>query len=371
MKSSVKNALVLSLVLVISFFFIGCSEYTDGYDGDSSASDNKEYSGEERYEKQLTNNISVSAKVDIPEVDKKPVIQVERQSFDNNKVKKIFLNDEEVQSKTRVENFMGEELEYTISETKNGKALTVGKGLLEYNTAKKTYLNTIFSSTDSRIWNKDSVDFISKNDAVKKAVDLCKSLDINVNDTPLNVIALDLENMKKAEEEFKKDGSYKGMKGMDQIEVKTPSKEDEAYYIELSPVYNGINLIPRGISLQTVDKFLDGGKISILIDKNGVYQFVIEGALYKQVSVKEENPKTLNIDQALDKVKDIYKDIITSDKIKIVEIRLNYSLDKEEPNLRPTWYFLAEIEGGSKKEGKEEDVTQEIYIDAITGEQII
>lgn len=369
-----KRVILVGGFLII-FSFCACSEYNDGYSDSGSVSDNKTYSNESIYEKQLTNNISVAAKVKLPKVDKNPIILAERQGFDNNKVKEIFFKDEKSQSKINVESVMGENIEYTTSETESGKLLTVGKGIIEYNMSQKAYVNNIFSLTDIRIWTKDSVDFMNKNDAIKKAIDLSKSLGIEVNDIPLKVIAIDFENLKKSEEELKNNKKYDERKGKDKIKAKTLSKEDEAYYIELIPVYNGINLISKGISLQTVDKFLEGGKISVLIDKNGIYQFVIGGTVYKQTSIIEENPKILTLDEALEKVKDTYKDILTSDKIKIVEIRLAYAPDKEqekflETKLIPTWCFLAEVEGKSEKTGENEVGVNEIYINAATGNVI-
>ncbi|MGL5692860.1 MAG: hypothetical protein ACRCXA_02195 [Peptostreptococcaceae bacterium] len=362
-------------LLISSCLFVGCSEYNDNYSGDTP-SENKTYSGEDIYTKKLSNTLEVDAKVESIDLSKVEMLKVDRKIFDLNIATEIFFGNEEREISKRKEEYDNETIDITTVKSKDGSELEISNGDINYKNPDRDYVDMIRTLSDNEVWENKNLEFMDKDTAIKKAIEVCNKLGIKISNEPIGITCIDIDNMKNEEKRIKEGPSYDDFIQKINIKNKEISKDKEAYIIDFSIEEGGIKYNEDLISLQTVDELIEGSFVSVTIDKNGVSGFKTEGVIYEKTATKDTNSKIITIDEALDKVNDIYKDILTNDVIKISKIGLRYitSIDNrtyQKAELIPVWCFTVDAYQSKKGIEGKELFSYKIYINAITGDEVI
>ena len=376
-KKYSKNLVLTSIITSICILNLyGCSEYNNPEQHMSSETDTTSsattYSNGDKYVKEVSENISIDASVNMPSVDKIPILNVTKTVFDAEKLKGMILPNEDL-----TENINVEEGTY-IYRFNNGKNLAIWEGCIHYSNAVRDYAKDIYNmSSNKSKWTDEDLVFMTKKDATNLAIDYCEKLGIKINEIPISVKSLNYDLLKEQEMELKKqqDGDFNYYIEKGKIKPKELTKDDELYIMKFNTNIKGINLISKDITLQTVDRMINGSQIEVSISKDGVISLDTNSALYTEESTKEEDSEIVSLDDAVEKVHKIYDGIITKDKIKVTNIALEYApilkADNNEFELVPTWVFDMTISGIDTKSNESIEHEKSIYINAITGEEII
>lgn len=255
------------------------------------------------------------------------------------------------------------------NENKAGKTLYVQNGLIDYS-HPDNYIKSLSRWIDKDVWKKSELDFMSKDDAINLAVKTCEDLDININKSPTSVSVVDFETLKEQSDIL----GPMGVKSAQEDRVIT--KDNESYIIEFNIEERGILLLQRNITMQSIDRIIEGSNIVIIIDTDEISEFYIDGSIYSEQSIKEENPLIITIDKALEQVTEIYSNILTEDIIVISDIELIYvpcAISKKifEAELVPTWCFTLQVSGIDKKINEMSSYESYVYINAVTGKEIL
>ena len=368
-KRFIKSLLIL-ICLSSSIFLISCSEYNDKANTSTNINQDKKYNNEEFYEKEIASNVTVKANVTIPEVKQVSILKASKWKFNPLEVKEVMMKNAEVNKTEEVVEIFGQKMTRTDFQSNSNEVLTVQDGFIDYN-QYENYILGIMRGIDSELWKKEELDFMSKDSAIQIAIDTCNKLGIDIDKNSINTTAIDYETLS---DEFNK-MVESGMLQPNYLNQEV-SKESEAYVIELSAILKEVPIYSQNITLQSVDKMIEGTNIIFIINKDGVAQFNSYGSIYSIEEIKEENPKLIDINTAIDTVGSIYTNIITEDKITITDISLEYipiqnNKNSSEYEMIPSWCFEVEINGFNKKINEESKTINYININAITGEEII
>lgn len=214
----------------------------------------------------------------------------------------------------------------------------------------------------------------------EKAVEEARKVLMELSITPYGsptVYALDNKTIKQEEDRLlREDKSFKDFVDLGKIKLKHNwSSEDDSYYMVFHNSIRGIQYDPSGCAVANADTLAKGSDIRILISKNGIESFFINGKIYQEESTKGNNSPLISISQALNSLERKYSDVLLPYKIVVSNISLVYSpvlTNSKGENLNaelvPTWLF--NINEKVKKGNDVRQVYTNVRINAMDGKEI-
>lgn len=184
--------------------------------------------------------------------------------------------------------------------------------------------------------------------------------------------SLDHNNLKKAEDAYKKEiSSLSSEEKAEYKSVDNWTAAHDSYYFLFTLAFNNAPSTPIDHGDFSSGKIVMGSQIKVIYSKDGIIMLQTN-IIYSKESVKQANQKLLTAEDALNKVPNAYKDIITSSKIKITGIHLEYvatliGKSRMEFVMVPAWRF--DMEQQSNQTGDAVAV-RKLFINAVTGEMI-
>ena len=362
-------------LLIIAIFtgsiFIGCSEYNDpsmAEENNSTISDNLKYDGSGNYIKEISDKVKYNAKVVIPNVDKYPTIIARKESISAKELLKVFAPNENL---NKVDVIEGE-----VYSNEN-KIVSIGEAISSYfDIDSDNYATDIVEFSKENVWTKEALSFMSKEDAINLALEYCKKMNINVNDEPTLIKAIDVETLK-SQEKIIRDSNTDAINSFidaGKIKPRELSEKDEYYKINFNCSIRGIPIINERILLTTVFAGLPACNVEVMISQKGIIRFSIKDTIFTEESVKEDNSEIISIDEAIKKFNDEFNSSMLPFNVEINEISLQYVSSIEEKGeskvtLYPTWCF--KYKSISKDEnGNETSGDNVMPINAVTGEVV-
>ena len=207
----------------------------------------------------------------------------------------------------------------------------------------------------------DEIDGLTKEDAVKKAKDICDKMNINVHDVPYLCVAMDYENVNKIIENEPRKGTNK------YGEVSYWNKSDEAYYIVFQQEVDGV---PITISNKTANFYMIPlTSVTVIVGRNGVLKVENHG-LYSADSVSDctiiDSKKAIDI-LATDSMYAAIGNMTLTDMS--LEYTVYYDLKSNKVTIKPMWVYTLERTTTMDKDGQTYTSIsrQTNFIDAVTG----
>ncbi|AJA48569.1 hypothetical protein CPAST_c25000 [Clostridium pasteurianum DSM 525 = ATCC 6013] len=373
------NKALLSLTTIFFILTFSACTTEEIIKTDKSTKNNStEVSGKElsadqsgKYKASLGNNIVVDAVVDKPNINNASILQVEDAVFDEKKLCDIFLGSSVVKK---------EKSPYSTQYSIGGRILDIPfKAPFKVNTPLSKHIDTIVNTLQSGNLNKfksQELPFMTKEKAIEEARKVLMELSIIPYGSP-TVYALDNKTIKQEQERLlREDKAFKDFVDMGKIRLKDNwSNEDDSYYIFFRNSIRSIPCDPFGYAVTNTDIQAEGSEVSILISKNGIQSFFINGTVYREKSVKKSNLPLITISQALISIEKKYSDVILSDKIVVSGISLVYSPvvtnskgENRNIELIPTWLF--NINQRESKGKEETQIYTNVRINAVDGKEI-
>ncbi|MEG0309051.1 MAG: hypothetical protein RR636_13990 [Clostridium sp.] len=330
---------------------------------------------------ELDKNLTIDAEAKVPDAENYNVLNVKYKEYNSEQVCDLLLKDDIID--IRNEYGTGSDKSIII-ETKNNKVLSISKESLYFSLKDNGYsrlrfeLDQFLFDDMKRKFPKDELESLNKEESIDKVRQIAKELNLPIDDEPI-VYSMDIESLKAAENNFMTDEEAAEWEAMKPGTGKRNWTEDEeGYLIVFKSRSNNIPIYSRNLVLSSDNSHLNKSELKAVVTKNGIASFEVS-SMYNLVSIDTENLSCIDYLQALEIVKNKYKNIIITDPIKITNINLEYIprlKDKElgEFKLTPAWVFLTEYEytvddviSNSKIVIKDTDA---ILIDAITGKEI-
>lgn len=335
-----------------------------------------------KYFKKLSENVIVDADVNYGDMQKYqfPSVMVERKHFDIGRIRSIFFLDyePEVLEADGRTIFTGADMQ-----------LNIGEGEILFETQLSKYLQEFVVTDEGEFktidhYRADSLDFMSKNEAIRTATILLDQLGIQCISEPL-IYALDDRTLQAEQdvyaEKIEDDEWLLDMLQAGKIKLKDKwTAADECYYIIFNANINDLPVDSMGYMLQQSDGIhVDGSRIEIIVSKNGV-SYCSAGVIYEIMENTQAFP-IIQLDEALDYVKNRYEQIILYEPITIEHISLMYcpvltkidrdssgSIITQEYEMVPAWILKAKQMVNVRGETRLNDFR--IIINALTGEFI-
>ena len=325
------NIKKLYILLFICLILSACSEKLDSSDNDNSISniDNKSISNYDEIENNYTRiseNIVLEKDINSIEIKDKNfnIIPVKIKSFDFDKFSSMLFN-----NTIPIVNNEDSFSTYTYED----KELIIYEGSITYKTSLSNYINEIIITDDVPSKNidnfkKDSLEFMTKRQAIDKATEFLDKLEISYLKEP-KVYALDVNTLIKEQDlyqkEIEQDDWFKEMQQKGKIKLKDEWKtSDECYYLFFDVSLENTKIYPNSYTIQESNGFpVDGSKIKIMISKDGIIYCDI-GVIYEKINSETKHAKIISIDDMLDIVSEKYNQIILENPITIKNISLQY-----------------------------------------------
>ena len=325
------NIKKLYILLFICLILSACSEKLDSSDNDNSISniDNKSISNYDEIENNYTRiseNIVLEKDINSIEIKDKNfnIIPVKIKSFDFDKFSSMLFN-----NTIPIVNNEDSFSTYTYED----KELIIYEGSITYKTSLSNYINEIIITDDVPSKNidnfkKDSLEFMTKRQAIDKATEFLDKLEISYLKEP-KVYALDVNTLIKEQDlyqkEIEQDDWFKEMQQKGKIKLKDEWKtSDECYYLFFDVSLENTKIYPNSYTIQESNGFpVDGSKIKIMISKDGIIYCDI-GVIYEKINSETKHAKIISLDDMLDIVSEKYNQIILENPITIKNISLQY-----------------------------------------------
>ncbi len=325
------NIKKLYILLLICLILSACSEKLDSSDNDNLKSniDNKSISNYDEIENNYTRiseNIVLEKDINSVEIKDKDfnIIPVKIKSFDFDKFSSMLFN-----NTIPIVNNEDSFTTYTYED----KELIIYEGSITYKTSLSNYINEIIITDDVPSKNidnfkKDSLEFMTKRQAIDKATEFLDKLEISYLKEP-KVYALDVNTLIKEQDlyqkEIEQDDWFKEMQQKGKIKLKDEWKtSDECYYLFFDVSLENTKIYPNSYTIQESNGFpVDGSKIEIMISQDGIIYCDI-GVIYEKINSETKHAKIISLDDMLDIVSEKYNQIILENPITIKNISLQY-----------------------------------------------
>lgn len=321
--------------------------------------------------KNVGKNVLIDAEVIVPDTEYAPIIKAKKILLDEESLVEKFFRGKETQKQAE-ELKQGNKIVRNITYTTDNEYFRLGDNDAIYlinNVMKKYQLPTynregMYELCD--VYLDCELDFMSKSDVVESIKDILNKNGISTCENP-KVYGLSQEKMQQEQDKALAEDNNQIEAMIDISKVKKQDKfikDDECYAIFFKGSFDNIPIVEDFYVDEVSDKTIFGSSIEAWISKDGIIDFNITNAVEK---IKEvENPeKLLSVDDAMDKLKERYDNIITDDKMFFNEISFQYvcnfdSDNNEELNFVPTWCFV--------KRQKQITKSDFIRVNAVTGE---
>lgn len=374
-----KKILTAFLCLSIFFSLAACQKNEQGAQN-SSANLEGNWSTH-HIQKKLGDNITVDADVIIPEGLKETgVKEIDAQPLflDGTQKPEVLFKDKKVIKKEEYDPEPGSTHKAIDYQFSDGTGVQIGQGDL--------YIYSEFYDAISPVFNTNRIDpnmnmelfhtnkqfsFATVEQAKKTIHSTLKELGIEVDDK-YDVYSLDYQTMQKEEKKLLNKVDVKGK----QYQPKGSwSEADNCYYFSFR---QKIGNIP--FSGVTDDQLYSGtqsygSEIAVVVSKKGI-QYLSASPMWQATQDKDVTQDIKPVETALETIKQKYENIILKDPVKVVKAEFCYLpvVKKQgQATLTPVWQVtVAQTEDASKDgSGKKEVVTTQVFINAITGKEIL
>lgn len=203
------------------------------------------------------------------------------------------------------------------------------------------------------------------NAAIENVKDICRKLDIEINEDEPDVYVMDAVSMNKL---VKKINDKYGDKPGDEGALKEWSEDDEVYYIIYEMALKGTNM--EGASITTESKFTYDHWVTAAVGRDGIKEFEAM-YLYDIESEQELEGDLCSVEEAMDVVAAQLQYLTGRSKYSISDIELKYmgllNDDLSDYYSRPYWVFTTSAKTVSYKDGEEVETvsSQKLCVDAV------
>lgn len=397
MKFTVKKIACLIAVLTTVSVFTGCFKEEMGNKKSETGLEASEVetngaSSDGRYKDEFLENMKVDATVKSSDKSSAQVLSGGAKKFSLENIVKVVMGETKI------------EIENEHSNIRTGKCS--GKKVLtdEYGSfyVRSKVFDTIglvatdlighnqIQRPDKEAFQKEDLDFMSSTDAVKQCKKIMEELNILYVENP-EIYALDNENLQKKYDQAMKDEGIQELIQRGKFYVKEKwGKEDEGYYIVFKTKLADIPVASVGYEDKKTSYSVEGSEIVFWVNKDGVGSVKVNHRIYEETGKQGEIKNLITTKEALEKLKNKYKDIILTSENIVEEISLEYIPCIKETqtiedgeivitqyNFKPAWRFkIKTIFKNDEKKQQSKGVQGPIFgyifenIDAITGEFI-
>ncbi|MEG2290664.1 MAG: hypothetical protein RR891_08125 [Clostridium sp.] len=368
-------------VILITLLLTGCSLSDNTNENMKNNTVIESENSSTNVSKELDKNLTIDAEAKVPDAENYNVLNVKYKEYNSEQVCDLLLKDDIID--TRNEYGTGSDKSIII-ETKNNKVLSISKESLYFSLKDNGYsrlrfeLDQFLFDDMKHKFPKDELISLNKKESIDKVRQIAKALNLHIDDEPI-VYSMDIDSLKAAENNFMTDEEAAEWEAMKPGTGKRNWTEDEeGYLIVFKSSSNNIPIYSRDLVLSSDNSHLNRSELNAVVTKNGIASFEVS-SMYDLVSIDTENLSCIDYSQALEVVKNKYKNIIITDPIKITNINLEYIprlKDKKlgEFKLTPAWVFTTEEENevidSITNNKKIQKSTKAILVDAITGKEI-
>lgn len=304
--------------------------------------------------KAYSENFVADAEIILPGKEQADILTAKRYCFNKDKVVSLFFGDN---TPTVTEYPDG----HTYFEASDGSWSWLDSNYLHYATNHRYEVQLPFEnfSSDeefynlaprySQIYQKDSLDFMTPDEAIRKVKSFLSLFDIKVSDS-VEIHAIDCETMQEYQDyvrEYDPD-SAKNYRIKEHL-----TKDDEFYYLCFATEQNGIP-VTRYSNPSTQTNFFSN-QIKVCLSNDGIFEF--EAALlYTAEGVSRSADKLLTAEETLDKAFAHFNTVSSIPEAKVEQMRFEYIMepngsDYETVTLRPVWSLVVyqEYDSATKK----------------------
>lgn len=398
MKFAVKKIVYLIAILSTVSLFTGCfKEEMGNKKSEKELEVNKvETNGagisDGRYKDEFLENMKIDATVKSSDKSSARVLSGTAKKFNLENIVKIVVGETNVQieneySNIRVGKCNGKSVftdEYGSFYVRSKVFDTIGI------VATELCGNNSIKRPNKEVFENKELGFMSSSDAIKKCEKLMEELRILYVENP-EIYALDYGNLQKKYDEAIKKEDISDLIQRGKIYAKEKwEKDDEGYYIIFKTKLEDLPVASVGYEDKKTLYSVEGSEIVFWVNKDGVDSVKTNYRVYEETSKQGETKSLIPTREALEKLKNKYKDIILTSENIIEEISLEYipciketqtNKDGEivitQYNFKPAWRFKIKSmykndEGKQQSNEVQKPTFKYIFenIDAITGEFI-
>lgn len=330
------------------------------------------------YRMTLADKLEVDAIVDMLDIDKASIIQVEKAAFDPQKFRDVFFPSKDAKEEKEEEN---------IVFTSGNKSLSIGEDNTSFD-FRTPLIDYVIGIVDTDAYGNlykfksEELDFMPKQKAVAQAKEILNSLGISFYKEP-RVYALDFKTLQQEQERCLEEEAFKDFVALGKLKLKDRwTKDDEFYYLFFRIDVRGIPCESDHYTNQASGLSVQGSEIEVIISKNGVEGCMLNGAIYREIGSKGNASPLISIEQALDSLKKKYDQVILTGETRVTGISLVYtpvlveaSVDREtgeilskQMELVPVWLF--EMQQKYEDSRGEHAMSTKVRINAITGKEL-
>lgn len=372
----ITGAFLLSAILYMN---TACSLFPDGNINDEVNDDNRDVAiteGESKHvEGTLVGDVTIDADVKIPsdaEWKQYNLIKrkISREKADENV--KLFAAGREYAEPEFMDYDNIKRYYYWFDD---GSLFIDGEDSVQYDKGdetEKNYHRFAGYRRDDGVWTDKEEAFPQKslsgcdlNAAIEQVKDMCRKLNIEINEDEPDVYVMDAVSINK---QVKKINENDGRKPGDERTLKEWSEDDEVYYIIFEMMLNGIEM--ESGSIETESKRSHPRWVTAAIGRDGMRQFDAQ-RLYETENEQELEGSVCSLDEAMDVVAAQLQYLTGRSEYSISAIELKYmslaNRDWTEYYIRPYWVFTTVNKTTRYKDGvaDEEVSTQKLFVDAV------
>lgn len=390
-----KKVAVLFLCILPILAFSGCFPSGEQAAPESTASSGASGSSEtgqipKHLERTLETNLQVDADVDVPADMKFSVSPAKLITFDADAVAGEFLSGKNYSKGDEHRDSQDPRVYGSSYTAEDGSTVFFNynsginrmdfdqKKYEEYDYGMVIYGKYFIRSDIAEIFTKPSIDNVDKEQAIQLVQEKIAELKIPVAETP-EVYALDVATLLKEQEKIKKEDEQAGIADSKVAGAHQWVKEDQAYVIVFRALASdGKPVTSTGYMASDATGLpITGSRIMAVVGVDGLLHFEAQG-IYETEQPEKTDPPLISVDQALEQVKEKYKNVILTSPVHIEHIALEYVpqyTDVETPTYKfsPVW-VLTTAQAKNEASGKNEQFSLgdqfPIYIDAVTGKEI-
>lgn len=230
-----------------------------------------------------------------------------------------------------------------------------------------TYAGEIESLVFDRVYKRESLDFMTREQAVAEARRALDRLSMNVSDE-VDIYAVDCETMQSYQDERKK----KEPDAVPHYKIKDVfTKDDEFYALFFTATQSGIPISPRGAVSGAIGSEADGSWVKVCLSAQGILLFDT-GSFYEVESVVKTERSFVTPQQAIDRTFELYSaPRLSSSEFEVKEVSFEYREARQggggRLRLVPAWAVTVEHKPDPQRDLR---IIEVRFIEAATGEEV-
>lgn len=237
--------------------------------------------------------------------------------------------------------------------------------LTEYEFASQLVMN----STYGKIYQREDLSFMSREDAVSEVRGLLSQLPITLSEE-VEVYAIDHETMQEYQNNILENDPTTAV-NYTLKEVLT--EEDDCYLICFQSLQNHLPVTQKDYTTLAQDRYILGSRVEIFYSANGIINLYISGA-YQVQRTGDRAESFISAQQAIEKVVETKKAVFSDERLAIIDCRFEYvgvpyNNMVGEVLLTPAWNITVEHTMETSGESLR-TCCETVSINAITGDEI-